>query len=1072
MGAGDSSTRTFLPRANAAKGGSVVDFDGFRRAVVELGLIDSVMLEVLAVRAAGDVKSLASLLVRAGKLTAYQAGALAQGKAKGLVIGPCLVLEKRGQGGMGVVFRAKHRESGGVVALKILLPSFGRDRDAVSRFRREFEVAARLDHPNVVRAMEADEDRGVQFLTMEYVEGHDLDDLVRSVGPLPIKQALHCVIQAARGLAAAHEAGIIHRDVKPGNLMLDAAGLVRVLDLGLARVIESTNTLALVAGASLTQSGAYMGTVDYMAPEQADDPKKANHLADIYSLGCTLHFLLAGRPPFGGKTILQRMMAHQNEPAPSLHDVRDDVTDLLEHIYLEMMAKRPGDRPSSMAEVVARLEACRSSAGEAREARDALMSFAETVMKRAAPRKRGRNPDASVFDRRVNPGGLEFDPDLDLEDLVMDYRDEAKVASLTEEQLPPMLPRSVAPRVKRRRGPAPGWLGLLALPAVCALGYLMLPRSNREPEPGPASPPVSVEKSKPGPIPIVSPGFQALFNGKDLTGWKPIDDGGADRWWVDDRILAVEGREKPFRGLITDRVFQEFRLRVEFQASSGADGGVFFVHDQEPPKDHFCREVNIGEGADGKLQTGIITKFNGAAKSTIRKPRSAQSGASDGWDTMEIVVKDNRETVTLNGRKIEYDGETDNVSGRHRIGLQDYKGTIRFRRVEIQELGDETPTSPTRPIRPKTPGVLFVDDFETPRSYWTATTPEQLAKEPAHRWGHREGLYFDEFQKIGWHRVQLPDGPYSDFSCEVVGRITGDKPTSKGSFIIHVVNGNRGVQVLIDGTGALFVEPWGLGNYELNTPWIGPYRNTAAIHPGAGAFNVVRLLVRKRKLEVFVNSVRVVNPLIFDWDLTPAEIQLGFACRTPMVRAEFDKVEIRTLGEETSEAADSKDMMTKPVRVPSDGGLVMPDGSQVFEGSQLKVNHVTRGNPRTQENMDDYSIVGWTNHRQLLWDGNRQGDVLALAVPVEAKGQYEIRALLTTANDYARVKLEIDGKPLGKEPFRDMYSPQVRNTGAVVLGFVSLDKGTSLFKVTIVGRGPRSGGFGFGLDELQLIPVR
>ena len=160
--------------------------------------------------------------------------------------------------------------------------------------------------------------------------------------------------------------GIIHRDVKPGNLMLDAHGAtVRVLDLGLARVIESTNALGGVAGAALTQTGAYLGTVDYVAPEQADDPKKANHLADIYSLGCTLHFLLAGRPPFGGKTILQRMMAHQTRPAPPIQDARDDVPDQLEQIYQEMMAKRPADRPGSMAEVVARLESCRASADEA-----------------------------------------------------------------------------------------------------------------------------------------------------------------------------------------------------------------------------------------------------------------------------------------------------------------------------------------------------------------------------------------------------------------------------------------------------------------------------------------------------------------------------------------------------------------------------------------------------------------------------------------------------------------------------------------------------------------------------------
>jgi serine/threonine protein kinase len=212
---------------------------------------------------------------------------------------------------------------------------------------------------------------------MEYIKGHNLDSMVADVGPLPLKLALHCTIQAAQGLEAAHAQGIVHRDIKPGNLILDDSGQVKVLDLGLARVIEAANPFGATGIAPLTQTGAYMGTVDFIAPEQADDSKRADHRADIYSLGCTLYFLMTARPPFEDESALKRLIAHQNRPAPSLKAQRPEVSKALESTYLAMMAKRPDDRPRSMSEVVALLEACRASPDEAREARATLKTFNE-----------------------------------------------------------------------------------------------------------------------------------------------------------------------------------------------------------------------------------------------------------------------------------------------------------------------------------------------------------------------------------------------------------------------------------------------------------------------------------------------------------------------------------------------------------------------------------------------------------------------------------------------------------------------------------------------------------------------
>ncbi len=208
---------------------------------------------------------IAQALVRAGVMTRYQAAAVYQNKTKGLFIGRYLVLDKIGAGGMGMVFKARHRDHELVVALKLLPPKFAEKRDLVQRFLREADTLTKLNHPNIVSPFEVREINGVHYLAMEYADGLDLKKLVNANGPLPVKQAIDCVLQAARGLLAAHSQGIIHRDVKPDNLVLDAQGKVRILDLGLARVYAN-DRLSGGAGKSLTQSGTLMGTVRLHVP--------------------------------------------------------------------------------------------------------------------------------------------------------------------------------------------------------------------------------------------------------------------------------------------------------------------------------------------------------------------------------------------------------------------------------------------------------------------------------------------------------------------------------------------------------------------------------------------------------------------------------------------------------------------------------------------------------------------------------------------------------------------------------------------------------------------------------------
>ncbi len=297
-------------------------------------------------------------LIRREKLTRYQAAAIAQGKIKGLVIGNYVVLEKIGAGGMGLVLKARHKQLQRVVALKLLPPSISRDRSAVLRFRRETAAVARLRHPNIVAALDAGETHGLLFLVMEYVDGKDLAKFVREKGPLPVPQAVDCIVQAARGLAEAHAHGIIHRDIKPANLLRDLSGTIKVLDLGLARTSQGDNLLTSEsADLDLTASGVIVGTVDYMSPEQAFDPRLTDARSDIYSLGCTLHYLLTGRPPYGGRTFMERLIGHREQPVPSLRRSRRDVHDRLDDLFRRMLSKSPGIRPQSLSELLGQLEA-------------------------------------------------------------------------------------------------------------------------------------------------------------------------------------------------------------------------------------------------------------------------------------------------------------------------------------------------------------------------------------------------------------------------------------------------------------------------------------------------------------------------------------------------------------------------------------------------------------------------------------------------------------------------------------------------------------------------------------------
>jgi serine/threonine protein kinase len=251
---------------------------------------------------------------------------------------------------MGVVYKAEHRLMHRNVALKVMNDRLVGSPLALDRFRHEVRAAARLVHPNIVLAYDAEQAGAIHFLVMEYVEGTSLDRLLVQRGPLPVAEACDLVRQAAIGLHKAHEEGMVHRDIKPGNLIVTPSGQVKVLDFGLSRFLSET-----VRPDALTASGVVVGTPDYMAPEQANDPRTADIRADIYSLGCTLYHLIAGRPPFIHGTVVQKLIAHREKPVPPLGALVADLPAGLGSVVERMLAKSPDSRFQTPALVAAAL---------------------------------------------------------------------------------------------------------------------------------------------------------------------------------------------------------------------------------------------------------------------------------------------------------------------------------------------------------------------------------------------------------------------------------------------------------------------------------------------------------------------------------------------------------------------------------------------------------------------------------------------------------------------------------------------------------------------------------------------
>jgi serine/threonine-protein kinase len=372
-------------------------------------------------------------LVCQGMLTAYQMEQIRVGFGESLVLGQYAILDRLGEGGMAQVYKAEHIIMKRQVALKVIATRPWNDAEhgfdvnedtawsredvitprqtpaqreqtepsAIDRFHQEVRIAAQLDHPNIVRAYDAAEASGLFFLVMEYVDGIDLGRRVAEEGPLPVALACDYIRQAARGLQYAHERGLIHRDIKPSNLLLSQSGVVKLLDLGLARLAGAVRDKYPAANTDSDDSGL-AGTPDYMAPETAQDSRCADIRSDLYSLGCTFYFLLTGQVPYPGGGWPEKLLRHQLDSAPSVFVMRPDVPPEVSAILQCLMAKDPANRFATPADVAMALERWLAADAALADPVPALLaatgSNASTPTMSAFPSRPQSNPPAAALE--------------------------------------------------------------------------------------------------------------------------------------------------------------------------------------------------------------------------------------------------------------------------------------------------------------------------------------------------------------------------------------------------------------------------------------------------------------------------------------------------------------------------------------------------------------------------------------------------------------------------------------------------------------------------------------------------
>ncbi|MBP3954462.1 protein kinase [Gemmata sp. G18] len=630
-----------------------------------------------------------------------------------------------GKGGMGVVYLARNRLLDRIEVLKVANRALLAAPGVTERFLQEIRAAAQLRHPNVVAAYAALEIDPLLVFAMEYVAGDDLDKVVKAGGPLPVASACSYAHQVALGLQHAHEKGMVHRDIKPHNLILAQEGntaVVKILDFGLAKVTSEK------ADSGLTGDGKMLGTPHYIAPEQTLDASRADVRADVYSLGCTLYFLLTGKPPFSGTSVFEVLQAHHSTEAHPVHHVRPDVPEGVSAIVAKMMRKKPVDRYQTPVEVA-----------------NALVPFFNPGRPSISPDRSG-----SAVGLGVPPTGSW--PELNVAPTL-------PVPSVAEEPDPGTAEAHALKSA--RRTPWVLWAAIVAgglcagtvgawgaglFKVKTADGTIVLEnlpdgadvfvdgervtvtwgdgqKAEVRVRPGtrkveikkdgvtvrgeeveiedgkrrivtaklePVAPPVPPEQGKQVPVvkgkepPVKGDGYVALFNGKDLTGWETRKFGPANRrppWEVADGVLTARFDVFGSWGaLLTEKSdYQNFRFRVQMTTIEG-DGWAGSMLYLWRERNWYRAQIGSATGRD-VAETGVIQ--HGNLRVTPKLPVRFRTGE---WFTQEVVVEGKHISVYINNVLT-----TEHVLAEQpqpgRLGLSvSGIGTMRIRRMGVKEL--------------------------------------------------------------------------------------------------------------------------------------------------------------------------------------------------------------------------------------------------------------------------------------------------------------------------------------------------------------------------------------------------
>lgn len=333
-----------------------VNFETFLQRLFDSGILTEQNFNALEQKKIHhqNVESFIQDLIESKLLTKFQAEQIIAGKGESLAFGKYIIQEKLGAGGMGQVYKAYHPEDAKLVAIKVILPQGKLDAESVKRFEREVKASEKLVHPNIIAVLDSGSSKGSLFMVMELIQGKDLFELINEKGKLAIKEAVAYIIQAARALEHAHANGVIHRDIKPANLIADSQGLLKLVDMGLAK-FRTEGSEQIVS--MLTNNTAIMGSADFMSPEQTVSTKNVDVRSDIYSLGASFYFLLTAKVMYPQKATFSKLISHRQAPISSLKFMRPEVSQKLDNIYTKMVAKKVEDRYQSMTELILDLEA-------------------------------------------------------------------------------------------------------------------------------------------------------------------------------------------------------------------------------------------------------------------------------------------------------------------------------------------------------------------------------------------------------------------------------------------------------------------------------------------------------------------------------------------------------------------------------------------------------------------------------------------------------------------------------------------------------------------------------------------